>query len=160
MHRAIHLAIVIAFITAPAAAHDYTIGSIEIGHPWTRATPKGATVAGGYMTIANKGRAPDKLIGGSSAVAARFEVHRTVMEGGVMKMRPVEGGLEIKPGEKVELKPGSFHIMLMDLKQPLQKGERVKGTLEFEHAGKIEIEYAVEGIGAATPADGHERHHH
>ena len=64
-------------------------------------------MAGGYMTITNRGRAPDRLLGGSSAVAGRFEVHSMVTEQGVAKMRPVEGGLEIKPGETVELKPGS-----------------------------------------------------
>ena len=74
------------------------------------------------------------------------------MEQGVARMRPVEGGLEIKPGETVELKPGSFHVMLMGLKQPLEKGQKVKGTLEFEKAGKVEIEYAVEAVGATSPA--------
>jgi periplasmic copper chaperone A len=84
-------------------------------------------------------------------VAGRFEVHSMVMEQGVAKMRSVEGGLEIKPGETVELKPGSFHIMLMGLKQPLEKGQKVKGTPEFANAGKVDIEYAVEGIGASSP---------
>jgi copper(I)-binding protein len=112
-------------------AADYSVGSIAVGNPWTRATPKGATVAGGYMTISNKGSAPDRLLGGSAAVAGRFEVHSMVMERGVAKMRPVQGGLEIKPGETVELKPGSLHVMLMGLKQPLEKGQKVKGTLEI-----------------------------
>lgn len=158
MNRSILLAVAIALLAAPAAAENYTVGSIQIGNPWTRATPKGATIAGGYMTIANKGTALDKLIGGSSAAAGRFEVHRVEMEGSVMRMRPVDGGLEIKPGETVELKPGSFHIMLMDLKQPLAKGQRIKGTLEFEKAGKVEIEYAVEAIGAASPSTGGHGH--
>src|SRR5262249_207740 len=69
-------------------------------------------------------------------------------------MRPVEGGLEIKPGETIELKPGSLHAMLVGLKQPLQKGQTVKGTLEFEKAGKVDIEYAVEALGATAPAAG------
>jgi len=66
-------------------------------------------------------------------------------------MRPVEGGLEIKPGETVDLKPGSMHVMLMGLKQPLEKGQTVKGTLEFEKAGKVDIEYAVEALGVSAP---------
>jgi periplasmic copper chaperone A len=70
----------------------------------------------------------------------------------------VEGGLEIKPGETVEFKPGSFHVMLMALKQPLQKGEKVKGTLEFEKAGKVDIEYAVEALGATAPTAGEHQH--
>ena len=139
-------------VEAPAA--DFTIGFIEIGNPWTRATPKGADVAGGYMTLSNKGTAPDRLIGGTSSVAARFEVHRMAVEDGVMKMRPLEGGLEVKPGETVELKPGSFHIMLMGLRRPLEKGQKVKGTLVFEKAGPVDIEYTVEALGAASPASG------
>ncbi len=130
-----------------AAAHDYTAGSIQIVHPWTRATPKGAKVAVGYATIRNRGRVSDRLIGGSATVAGRFEVHQMTTEQNVMTMRPVSGGLEIKPGETVELKPESFHIMLLDLRQPLAKGERVKGTLVFEKAGKLEIEYVVEALG-------------
>jgi copper(I)-binding protein len=141
-----------------AQAADFTAGNLQIGNPWTRATPKGSTVAGGYMVITNKGSTPDRLTGGSVSVANRFEIHRMAMEGGVMTMRPVEGGLEIKPGESVELKPGSFHVMLMGLKQPLEKGQRIKGTLEFEKAGKVDIEYAVEAIGATPAAKG--GHHH
>ena len=145
----------LAFVLAlggTAAAEEYSVGTIQIGNPWTRATPKGSTVAGAYMTISNKGSAPDRLVGGSSAVADRFEVHSMVMDGGVAKMRPVDGGLEIKPGETVELKPGSFHVMLMGLKQPLAKGQKVKATLEFEKAGKVDIEYAVQALGASAPA--------
>ena len=141
-----------------AMAQNYSIGSIEVGKPWSRATPKGAKVAGAYMTITNKGTAPDRLVGGSTSAASGFEVHSMVMEQGVAKMRPVEGGLEIKPGETVELKPGSFHVMLMGLKQPLQKGEKVKGTLEFEKAGKVDIEYPVEALGATAPAAGEHQH--
>ena len=147
-------AVTLVVFPGVASAEDFTAGSIQIGNPWTRATPKGSMVAGGYMTLSNKGAAPDRLVGGTSAIAGRFEVHRMAMENGVMTMRPVEGGLEIKPGETVELKPGSFHIMLMDLKQPLEKGQKVKGTLTFEKAGKVDIEYAVEAIGATPAAKG------
>jgi periplasmic copper chaperone A len=74
------------------------------------------------------------------------------MDKGVMTMRPVEGGLEIKPGQTVELKPESFHVMLFGLKEPLAKGQHVKATLEFAKAGKVDIEYVVESIGAQGPA--------
>jgi periplasmic copper chaperone A len=146
------LAIAILLSAGSAAAEDFRIGTIEIANPWMRATPKGSPVAGAFMTIRNTGTAPDRLLGGSAPVAARFEVHSMVMEGGVAKMRPVEGGLEVKPGETVELKPGGFHVMLMGLTQPLEKGQKIKGTLEFEKAGKIEIEYTVEALGAGAPA--------
>jgi periplasmic copper chaperone A len=151
MLAAVTAAALNAFVIEAAGA-DFTVGSIEIGNPWTRATPKGADVAGGYMRITNKGSVPDSLIGGSSAAADRFEVHEMSMVDGVMKMRPLAKGLEVKPGETVELKPGSFHIMLMGLKQPLEKGRKVKGTLIFEKAGKVDIEYAVEAIGAGSSA--------
>jgi copper(I)-binding protein len=158
IRRVFVLAAVLSISTGGAIAEDYSTGTMQISRPWTRVTPKGATVAGGYMTITNKGSAPDRLLGGSSAVAGRFEIHSMVTEQGVAKMRPVEGGLEIKPGETVELKPGSFHVMLMGLKQPLERGQKVKGTLEFEKAGKVDIEYAVEPIGATTPGSGGHGH--
>ena len=146
--------------TGHAVAADYSIGPLRIGSPWTRATPKGATVAGGYMSITNNGPVPDRLIGGMVAVAGRFEIHRMVMEEGVARMRPVAGGLLIRPGETVELKPGSTHVMLMGLQQALQAGQSVKGTLQFEKAGKVDIEYTVEAMGAAAPAgDGHGARH-
>jgi copper(I)-binding protein len=152
------LAIAFSISAGDTRAEDFSIGTIAIGHPWTRATPKGAQVAGGYMTISNKGTMPDRLIGGSAAVASQFQVHSMVMEQGVAKMRPVEGGLEIKPGETVELKPGSFHIMLTGLKQPIEKGQKVKATLEFANAGKVDIEYTVEAVGAASPSSSGHMH--
>ena len=157
---ALVFAVALSICASAAMGQDYSIGSIQVAKPWSRATPKGAKVAGAYMTITNKGTVPDRLVGGSTAAASGFEVHSMVMEQGVAKMRPVEGGLEIKPGETVELKPGSFHIMLLDLKQPLEKGQKVKGTLEFEKAGKVDIEFAVEALGAASPAPaGHNMQH-
>ena len=155
---AILFAVAFSIAAGGATAEDYNAGTIAVANPWTRATPKGATVAGAYMTISNKGTTPDRLVGGSSAVAGRFEVHSMTMDQGVAKMRPVGGGLEIKPGETVELKPGSLHVMLLGLQQPLEKGQKVKGTLEFEKAGKVDIEYMVEAVGATTPASA--EHHH
>jgi copper(I)-binding protein len=143
------LAAVLTLVAGAAGAEDYTVGTIQIANPWARATPRGADIAGAYMTIRNAGPAPDRLIGGSTAVASRFELHQMLMDRGIMKMRPVDGGLEIKPGQAVEFKPGSFHVMLVGLKRPLEKGQRVKATLEFEQAGKVDIEYVVEAIGAA-----------
>jgi copper(I)-binding protein len=146
------LATAIALVAGAAGAENYTVGMIRVSNPWALATPRGAAVAGAYMTITNGGTEPDRLIGGSTAVANRFEIHLMAMDQGVMTMRPVEGGLEIKPGQSVELKPSSFHVMLTGLKQPLEKGQHVKATLEFEKAGKVDIEYAVEAIGASGPA--------
>ena len=144
---------VLMFCTG-GAAEDYAIGSLQIGNPWARATPTGSTVGAGYLTITNKGTAADRLIGGSAAPASRFEVHTTVVEGGVAKMRPLKG-LEVKPGETVELKPGGMHVMFIGLKQPLKQGQRVKGTLVFERAGTVEIEFAVQPVGAPAGHTGH-----
>jgi len=146
------VAAVLAFGACAGLAQDYKLGSIEIEHPWARATPKGASVGGGYMRITNKGSAADRLLGGSVAFAKRLEVHSMTMERGVMKMREVKDGLEIKPGETVELKPGGYHLMFVDLTQPLAQGDRVKVTLNFAKAGTIDIDYVVEGLGAGAPA--------
>ena len=134
-------------VTAVSAG-DYKAGSLDISNPWSRATPKGSSVAAGYMKITNSGSAPDRLIGGSSDVASKFEVHEMRMENGVAKMRPVTGGLEIKPGETVELKPGSFHVMFVGLKKPLSAGDRFKATLVFEKAGTVSVDYDVRAMGA------------
>jgi copper(I)-binding protein len=146
-----------------ATAADYTAGSVAIGNPWARATPKGASVAAAYMTLTNNGTSADRLISGTVTVAGRFEVHTMEMVDGVAKMRPVEGGLVLKPGETVKLEPGGMHVMLVGLKQPLQQGTTMKGTLVFEHAGTVEIEYAVQPIGQGAPmpdhGGGHEHQH-
>jgi len=140
-------------IVAGVQARDYKIGSIDIAEPWSRATPKGASVAAGYMKITNKGTVADRLVSGSSDIAPTFEVHEMSMEGGIAKMRPLKGGLEIKPGETVELKPGSFHVMFVGLKKPLAAGDPMKGKLVFEKAGAVEVEYDVRAIGASSGKD-------
>jgi len=140
---------------ASALATDYKAGSVEIINPWSRATPKGATIGAGYLKITNNGTTPDRLIGGSSDAAKSFELHVMSMENGVMKMRPVEGGIEIKPGETVEFKPESYHVMFVGLKEPLVQGHRVKATLDFAKAGKMAAEFVVESIGARQGNDDH-----
>jgi copper(I)-binding protein len=136
-----------------ALANDYDVGSIHITQPWARATPKGATTGAGYMTITNKGTSPDRVSCISSDASAQCQIHTMTMEGGVMKMRPVEGGLEIKPGETVTLKPAGLHVMLVGLKHPLEQGQTVKATLKFEKAGTIDVEYPVAAIGAPAPGE-------
>ena len=153
------LLVCVTLVTATAQARDYKAGSLDIIDPWSRVTPKGASVAAGYMKITNTGTSADRLVSGSSDAASTFEVHAMEMEGGVAKMRPVKGGLEIKPGETVELKPGSFHVMFVGLKKPLAAGEHVKATLVFEKAGTINVEYEVLAMGA-TPMPGMQMHGH
>ena len=143
----------LCLITAAALAEDAKLGPIEITHPWSRATPKGASVGGGYLTVRNTGTTPDRLIGASLEGAAGVEIHEMSMDGGVMKMREVKGGLEIKPGENVALQPGAFHLMFVGLTSPLEKGKPVKGTLVFEHAGTLPVTYDVEAIGAKPSSE-------
>jgi len=145
--------LVIALALGGAAdAQQYKAGALVIEQPWMRATPGGAKVAGGFMTIVNTGNEPDRLVGGMMPRAGRFEVHEMKMEDGVMKMRELRGGLEIAPGQKVELKPGGYHVMFTDLTAPLKQGETVKGQLRFEKAGAVDVEFKVEGVGAQGPA--------
>ena len=108
------------------------------------------------MKITNAGKDADRLTGGTFPNAARFEIHEMKTEGSVVTMRPLPKGLEIKPGETVEFKPGGYHVMFMGLKQGLKEGQTVKGTLTFEKAGTIDVEYRVGPIGGGArrrPAD-------
>lgn len=143
---------------APAGTDTYKIGDLLVASPWTRATPGGAKIAGGYLKVTNSGTSADRLTGATTASADRVEIHEMSMTDGVMKMRPLADGLTIKPGETVELKPGGFHMMFMDIKQPLKQGETLKATLTFEKAGKLDVSFNVNAIGAgagAAPAHKH-----
>jgi copper(I)-binding protein len=136
-----------------AFAHAFKVGDIEIGHPWSRATPAGAKVAGGYLTITNTGAAADRLVSISSDISAKAELHEMAVTNGVMTMRPVAGGLEIPAGGKVALAPGGFHLMFFDLKRQAKQGETFSATLSFEKAGTVTVDFAVEGIGGTGGTD-------
>ena len=154
--RTLALAGALALSTATALALDYKAGDLEIDHPWSRATPAAAPVGAGYMTITNKGTTADRLISGTSDVSAKVEIHEMAVVDGVMRMRALDKGIDIPAGGKVEFKPGGYHIMLIGLKRPITKESGFKGTLTFEKAGTVEIEYEVESMGKA-PA-GHSGH--
>lgn len=149
--RSIALSAFALLCLASSVAHakDYKAGTLEIINPWSRATPKGAGVAAGYMKITNTGTDPDRLMSGSSDVGSAFQIHEMTMENGVAKMRPLTNGLEIKPGQTVEFKPESFHIMFVGLKHPLAAGGHVAATLNFEKAGSVKVEYDVLAMGAS-----------
>ena len=141
--------IITTLISGNVMAADYKIGSLEIIGPWSRATPKGASTAIGYMSIKNNGTTPDRLIGGSVDFASGFQLHSMTMEGSVSKMRELKGA-DIGPGQTIEFKPGGSHVMFIGVKHPLSQGEHVNGTLIFEQAGTVQIEYDVQGVGAQT----------
>lgn len=145
-------------MSAPAAASGDTfkVGDLVVTAPWTRATPGGAKIAGGYLKITNNGKTDDRLVKATASISDRVEVHEMSMANGVMTMRPLPDGLTIKPGETVELKPGGFHMMFMDIKQPLKQGDTMKATLTFEKAGSVEVSFNVGSIGASSePAHKH-----
>jgi copper(I)-binding protein len=162
-----HAALLATLIVAPVRAEEVKAGDLVISQAWTRATPNGATVAGGYLTIENKGTTPDRLVNGSADIAGKFEIHEMAMNNGVMTMRPRDTGLAIEPGKTVKLAPGGYHLMIMGLKGPLKQGDKVPVTLEFEKAGKVLMQLDVQGVGAQAPASaegagGHidMKHHH
>jgi copper(I)-binding protein len=155
--RYLILAASFAILAMTAHAQDYKLGNIEIGHPWSRATPPTAQAAGGFLAITNKGTTPDRLIAVRSAASDKVEIHEMKMDGNVMRMRELEKGLEIPPGGTVELKPGGFHIMFMGLKAPFATDARVPVTLVFEKAGSIDIALTVQAMGAPPP--GHKMQH-
>lgn len=140
---------------AAAGSETFKVGDLVVAAPWTRATPGGAKIAGGYLKITNNGGAVDRLASVTSPGADRVEIHEMSMTDGVMKMRPLAEGLTIKPGETVELKPGGFHMMFMDIKQPLKQGDILVATLVFEKAGKLDVKFNVNALGATAEPSAH-----
>lgn len=131
-----------------------SLAQVEIEKPWARATVPGASVGGGYFTVMNHGAAPDRLIGVTSPVAARTEVHEMAMDKDIMRMREVKS-VEIPAHGKVEFKPGGYHLMFQELKAPLKEGGKVPVTLRFEKAGEVKAELAVGSRGAGAHTDMH-----
>jgi periplasmic copper chaperone A len=136
------------FLIPPADAVE---GAIVVTQAWSRATPGGSKVAGGYLMIENKGPAPDKLLSASTDVAKKVEIHEMAVNDGVMTMRPVEGGLPIEPGQTVKFAPGGLHLMIVGLSAPLVQGDKVPVTLKFEKAGEITVSFDVQPMGAPAP---------
>jgi copper(I)-binding protein len=144
-----------------STGHEYQVGTLKIEHPWSRATPPGASVGAGFMVITNSGKA-DALVSVSSPVAERVELHSSREEGGVMKMRKLTR-LEIPAGGTVRFEPGALHLMLVGLERPLVEGSRVPLTLQFGSAGELTVQLKVEAMGAqgkAAPAKAVDHSHH
>lgn len=146
-----------AKVAGQAAGKTITFKDFVIEAPATRATPGGARNAGGYVRVTNKGTTSDRIIGGTFARAERVEVHDMSMVDGVMKMRKLDNGVEIKPGETVEFKPGGFHLMFLGLNDGLKEGQTVKGTLQFEKAGSVDVDFVVGPLGGGS-SGGHSHH--
>jgi copper(I)-binding protein len=146
-----------SWLVAPlsAQAEDFTAGALKIVAPWSRATPAGSKVGAGYMVIRNTGSEADRLITAETPAARRVEMHATSMKDGVMSMRQISGGIAIAPGKDVTLAPGGQHMMFIDLKAPLKRGDKIPMTLRFEKAGKVDVELDVQAVGAGAPGAGH-----
>ena len=137
-----------------AAGPNVTSGAVTVEQPWSRATPHGADVAVGYVTIRNSGDAPERLVAASSDIASRVGPHSMVMTEGIMQMRPLPQGIAIPPHGSVVLAPGGDHLMFEGLKRPLLAKEQFSATLTFERAGAVPVTFTVESIGARSPNGG------
>lgn len=162
IHAVVRVITVTVLLAVPStSAHQFSIAAIEIEHPFLRATPPNASTGAGYMIIRNKGGEPDRLIGIETEAAGRVEFHRSVIENGVAKMVPIEGGIEIPAGGEFGLGFDGSHAMLVDLTAPIGLGQIIMGTLIFEKAGRLEMDFEVEPIGATLEGEleTHERAH-
>ena len=135
----------LALSSAALCAHVYRADALRIDHPYARATPPGAKIGSVYFTIDNASNNSDRLIRVSTPIAAGVVIHQMVLDGGVMKMRAVPS-VEVRPGGRLELKPNGYHLMLLDLKQPLKAGEKFPLTLTFERAGTVLASVWVEDM--------------
>lgn len=131
-----------ACVAGTAVAHDYQAESLFIDHPWARAMPPTATTGAAYFRIDNNGETGDRLLGIDTPAAESAEMHEHVDAEGLMKMQKA-ADLTIDAGESLALEPGGYHIMLINLQQPLVDGEKFPMTLRFEQAGTVEVEVAV-----------------
>ncbi|MGE7368874.1 copper chaperone PCu(A)C [Neorhizobium sp. NPDC001467] len=147
------LFVLLALLTvSPAAAHDYAVGQIEIGHPYARAMVPVAKVGGGYLKITNKGPA-DRLLSATSDRAGSVEFHTMKMNGTVMEMRALPSGIAVPANATIELKPGADHVMFMNVAKPFRQGETIRATLLFERAGRVDVEFTVGPLAAGKGMD-------
>lgn len=148
-------AVVMAAGCLAASAGEFTVGPIRVADPWARATPPGAPVAGGFLTLTNSG-GPDRLVSASADISETVELHTMKMDGDVMRMQRLERGIELPAGATVVLRPGSLHVMFVGLKAPLKADTHFPLTLQFERAGSVRVDMSVRAIGA----DMHMEHSH
>lgn len=147
----IALALIVGLLYArPGTAETAQAGDITVETPWARASIGTSRPAAAYMMIRNEGSAADQLIGVESPLSGMAEVHKVEMKDGVVSMSSV-GPLPIGPGETVTLAPSGLHVMLMKLRQPLEKGADFPLTLTFERAGKLTLDVPIHSVGAMAP---------
>lgn len=155
MTQLVRLLLAAALLCGGAAvAHEIKAGALQIVHPWARATPPGAKAGAGYLTIVNRGGEADRLVAVECRCAGKSMLHETKIENDVARMQHVDG-VAIPAGEAVKLGPGGLHIMFMGLKSPFMEEDRIGAVLVFEKAGKVPVEFYVQGLAADEPAHGH-----
>ena len=146
---------VMVLITATAGAlahaHEHQQGPLTVVHPWSRATAPSQKAGGVYLRIENASNQPDRLIGVESDLADVTSLHTIIRDGDVIKMRPVQSGIEVPANGHIVLAPGGNHVMLIGLRQQLVQESTVPLVLVFEHAGRVEIEAVVEAAGSRGP---------
>ena len=152
-------AFLLAACSASSADHAHELGKLRISDAWSKATPPNAKVAGGYFTVENRGGTADRLLRVESASAARVEIHEMSDVGGVARMREVTDGLPLPAGASTALKPGGFHLMFIEPKQPFVEGQSVQATLVFEKAGRLATEFKVRPINATNVGGKGQGHH-
>ena len=152
------LLLALSVISSPSMAHAYTVGDIEVDHPYAPPTPPGVAMAAGYMLITNHGDQDDRLIGGKVYFAHELQIHQTVVVDDVSRMRRLEEGLLIPAGATVKVEPMGIHIMFVDLAEPLVEGDRQPVTLYFEKAGELDVEFAIEHPGSGAMDNMHGEH--
>jgi periplasmic copper chaperone A len=119
---------------------------VRVDNAWSRATAPGAKIAAGYMVIRNDSAQGDRLIGASSPLATRVEMHVHLKDGDIVRMREVKG-YDVPAKASFELKPGGAHLMFVDIKRPFKEGEKVPAKLRFEKAGELSVEFNVGRLG-------------
>jgi copper(I)-binding protein len=152
--------------TAGAFSHEYQLGNVRIDHPYARPTAPGQTSGAAYLTIENRGKTADKLVGVASPAAKAVEIHTMSMQNNVMKMREVQE-VVVGPASTVAMQPGDgYHLMLIGLTQPLKAGDKLPLKLTFEKAGATEVAILVQGKDAnagkkaeTTQETGGHQHH-
>ena len=153
----------LAVVAATAFAHDFTVGNLEVGHPYATPSLPGTSNGAAYFeTLENTGSAADRLLRATTPAAARVELHTMAVDAqGVMRMREIDA-IALAPHAKIRMRPGSgMHLMLIGLKEPLKDGARFPMTLEFERAGKVDVTVVVQSAipGAAAASQAHSHSH-
>ena len=152
LSAAVYAVVVATFATI---AHEYQAGALLIEHPVIPSTVRSAPVAAGYLKITNSGNEPERLNSVRTEISVKSSIHEMKMVDGVMKMRPITGGLEIPAGATITLKKGGNHLMFMKLHEQMETGQSHKVVLTFEKAGDVEVEMLV--VDPADLGDGDEK---